>query len=101
VTDPLESLGTALEGRYTVERLLGQGGMATAYLARDSRHDRNGAIKVLRLELAASIGSFLYHVMPLPHRYLQPCPRHPEAVPWPIRSNYYVLRSKGATPSSA
>jgi eukaryotic-like serine/threonine-protein kinase len=57
VTDPLESLRTALEGRYTIERLIGQGGMATVYLARDCRHDRPVAIKVLRPELAASIGS--------------------------------------------
>jgi serine/threonine-protein kinase len=57
VTDPIEALRQALEGRYAVERLIGQGGMATVYLARDSRHDRPVAIKVLRPELAASIGS--------------------------------------------
>jgi eukaryotic-like serine/threonine-protein kinase len=57
VIDPLESLRAALEGRYAVERLIGQGGMATVYLARDVRHDRPVAIKVLRPELAASIGS--------------------------------------------
>ena len=56
MTDPLESLRTALEGRYLVERLIGQGGMATVYLARDVRHERQVAIKVLRPELAASIG---------------------------------------------
>ena len=55
--NPLDSLRTALDGRYAVERLIGQGGMATVYLARDSRHDRPVAIKVLRPELAASIGS--------------------------------------------
>jgi eukaryotic-like serine/threonine-protein kinase len=57
VIDPLEPLRAALEGRYAVERLIGQGGMATVYLARDVRHDRSVAIKVLRPELAASIGS--------------------------------------------
>jgi eukaryotic-like serine/threonine-protein kinase len=57
VTDPLELLRAALEGRYAVERLIGQGGMATVYLARDSRHDRPVAVKVLRAELAASIGA--------------------------------------------
>jgi TolB-like protein/tRNA A-37 threonylcarbamoyl transferase component Bud32 len=57
VADLLEPLRAALEGRYAVERLLGQGGMATVYLARDSRHDRPVAIKVLRPELAASIGA--------------------------------------------
>jgi eukaryotic-like serine/threonine-protein kinase len=57
VADLLEALRTALDGRYAVERLLGEGGMATVYLARDSRHDRPVAIKVLRPELAASIGA--------------------------------------------
>ena len=57
MTDPLEALRAALDGRYTIERLLGQGGMATVYLAQDSRHDRPVAIKVLRPELSASIGS--------------------------------------------
>jgi serine/threonine-protein kinase len=57
VTDPLDALRAALDGRYTIERLVGQGGMATVYLAQDSRHDRPVAIKVLRPELSASIGS--------------------------------------------
>jgi TolB-like protein/tRNA A-37 threonylcarbamoyl transferase component Bud32 len=57
VTAVLDALRTALDGRYTIERLLGQGGMATVYLAQDSRHDRPVAIKVLRPELSASIGS--------------------------------------------
>jgi eukaryotic-like serine/threonine-protein kinase len=57
VADLLDQLRTALEGRYAVERLIGQGGMATVYLARDVRHERAVAIKVLRPELAASIGA--------------------------------------------
>ncbi len=57
MTDPLDKLRAALEGRYAVERLIGEGGMATVYLAEDSRHDRPVAIKVLRAELAASIGA--------------------------------------------
>jgi serine/threonine-protein kinase len=57
VTDPLDLLRTALEGRYAVERLIGEGGMATVYLAQDVRHERRVAIKVLRPELAASIGA--------------------------------------------
>src|SRR6187200_1387905 len=57
LADLLEPLRAALEGRYAVERLLGQGGMATVYLAKDCRHDRPVAIKVLRPELAASIGA--------------------------------------------
>ena len=55
--DSLQSIRTALDGRYAVERLWGQGGMATVYLARDARHGRQVAIKVLRPELAASVGS--------------------------------------------
>jgi serine/threonine protein kinase/TolB-like protein len=57
VSDPLEALRAALEGRYAVERLIGQGGMATVYLARDARHSRQVAIKVLRPELSVSIGA--------------------------------------------
>ncbi|MFI5279216.1 MAG: hypothetical protein ACHQU1_01875, partial [Gemmatimonadales bacterium] len=54
--DPITRLGTALEGRYTIERELGAGGMATVYLAHDVRHDRKVALKVLRPELAAILG---------------------------------------------
>jgi serine/threonine-protein kinase len=57
VADPLDQLRAALEGRYAVERLIGEGGMATVYLAQDARHDRPVAVKVLRAELAASIGA--------------------------------------------
>jgi eukaryotic-like serine/threonine-protein kinase len=46
----------AVRGRYRVERELGAGGMATVYLARDLKHDRDVAIKVMRPELAESIG---------------------------------------------
>ncbi|MDH4132066.1 MAG: serine/threonine-protein kinase, partial [Gemmatimonadota bacterium] len=54
---PLEQLSTALADRYRIERELGQGGMATVYLAQDLRHDRKVALKVLRPELAAVIGA--------------------------------------------
>src|SRR5688572_1686350 len=47
------SLIAALGERYGSERELGQGGMATVYLARDLRHDRDVAVKVLRAELEA------------------------------------------------
>jgi len=50
-------LRVALSGRYAVERELGAGGMATVYLARDLRHDRQVAIKVLHPELAAALGA--------------------------------------------
>ena len=57
-------LVSALADRYRVERELGRGGMATVYLAHDIRHDRPVAIKVLRPELAAAIGSdrFLHEI---------------------------------------
>ena len=54
--DQLERLGTALAGRYTVERELGRGGMATVYLADDLKHRRKVAIKVLRPELGSLLG---------------------------------------------
>ena len=50
-----DRLAAALAGRYRIERELGQGGMATVYLAEDLKHDRKVAIKVLRPDLAASI----------------------------------------------
>ena len=57
-TVPLSGrLGTALAGRYTIEREIAQGGMATVYLARDLKHDRRVAIKVLREEIAAAVGA--------------------------------------------
>jgi hypothetical protein len=56
MSDPVTRLNTALEGRYEIERELGQGGMATVYLARDQRHNRNVALKVLKPELAAVVG---------------------------------------------
>jgi len=48
---------SALIGRYTIARELGQGGMATVYLAHDVRHDRKVALKVLRPELSAILGA--------------------------------------------
>ena len=57
MTDPQDRLTTALADRYRVERQLGQGGMATVYLAHDLKHDRKVAIKVLKPELAAVLGA--------------------------------------------
>ncbi len=57
MTEPSARLTAALSDRYTIERELGQGGMATVYLAHDVRHDRRVAVKVLRPELAAVIGA--------------------------------------------
>jgi eukaryotic-like serine/threonine-protein kinase len=53
----LDRLNRALSARYRVERKLGHGGMAAVYLARDLRHDRPVALKVLREELTASLGA--------------------------------------------
>ncbi len=50
-------LAAALADRYIVQRELGTGGMATVYLARDVRHERNVAVKVLRADLASVIGA--------------------------------------------
>jgi serine/threonine protein kinase len=57
VTNPVELLNSALEERYSIERELGQGGMATVYLAQDLKHERKVAIKVLRPELSISLGA--------------------------------------------
>jgi serine/threonine protein kinase/tetratricopeptide (TPR) repeat protein len=57
VTDELNRFQKAVSDRYAVERELGAGGMATVYLAEDIKHHRKVAIKVLREDLAASIGA--------------------------------------------
>ncbi len=53
----ISGLTAALGDRYRIERELGTGGMATVYLARDLRHDRDVALKVLKPELAAVLGA--------------------------------------------
>jgi len=64
VTDALPRLAAALADRYRIERELGQGGMATVYLAEDLRHHRKVAVKVLRAELSAILGTerFLHEI---------------------------------------
>ena len=57
MSDILARLAAALEGRYVVEREIGVGGMARVYLARDLKHHRDVALKVLRPELASSLGA--------------------------------------------
>ncbi|MGH7569779.1 MAG: protein kinase domain-containing protein [Gemmatimonadales bacterium] len=62
MSDLRPRLQAALAARYTIERELGRGGMATVYLARDLKHERAVAVKVLRPELSAALG---------PERFLQ------------------------------
>ncbi len=77
MTDPPSRLTGALADRYRIERELGQGGMATVYLAEDIKHHRKVAVKVLRPELAAVLG---------PERFLREIEttanlRHPHILP--------------------
>ncbi len=62
MTDAFDRLTTALSDRYTIEREIGAGGMATVYLAEDLKLHRKVALKVLRPELATALG---------PERFLQ------------------------------
>src|SRR4051794_27030238 len=55
MSQAIDQLQATFAGRYTVERELARGGMATVYLARDIRHDRRVAIKVFRSALAAEV----------------------------------------------
>ena len=57
MSDALSSLTNSLSDRYTIERLLGHGGMATVHLAEERKHKRKVAIKILRQEFSASVGA--------------------------------------------
>jgi serine/threonine-protein kinase len=67
MTDLTERLATAVADRYAVQHVVGRGGMAIVYLARDLKHDRPVALKVLLPDLAAAIGAerFLSEISPL------------------------------------
>jgi Tol biopolymer transport system component len=60
--DQLARLQEALADRYTLQRELGRGGMATVYLAEDLKHHRQVALKVMRPELAATAERFLREI---------------------------------------
>jgi serine/threonine-protein kinase len=73
----LERMQAALADHYEVQRKLGEGGMALVYLARDLKHDRLVAIKVLKPDLAASIGAERFlkeirHTAKLTHPHILP-----------------------------
>ncbi len=88
-----DQLSSALSGRYRIDRELGAGGMATVYLAEDLKHRRKVAIKVLKPELAASLGAQRFlreiettanlrhpHILPLYDSGAAPA-RHPDSEP--------------------
>jgi serine/threonine-protein kinase len=57
MSEVIERLNAALEGRYRIQSEVGAGGMATVYLAEDLKHNRRVALKVLKPELAAVVGA--------------------------------------------
>jgi serine/threonine-protein kinase len=64
LTDTVTEIQNLLGNRYVVERPIGQGGMATVYLAQDTKHDRQVAVKLLRPEIGALLGAgrFLHEI---------------------------------------
>src|SRR6185437_463698 len=90
------ALANALHDRYRLERELGRGGMATVYLARDLKHDRPVALKLLRPELAAILGAerFLREIRltaNLQHPHILSLIDSGEAVAPPEAFLYYVM----------
>ncbi|MFC1575000.1 serine/threonine-protein kinase, partial [Gemmatimonadota bacterium] len=75
--DSMERLAAALSDRYRIDGELGEGGMATVYLAQDLKHDRQVALKVLKPELAAVVGAerFLSEIRTTAHL------QHPNILP--------------------
>ena len=56
MSTPLERLSAAIAARYEIERELGRGAMATVYLARDLKHNRHVALKVLSADIGVALG---------------------------------------------
>ena len=86
VSDPRHQLQADLADRYVIERELGRGGMATVYLARDLKHHRLVAVKVLRPELAYATRDYcgLHETIPRASSTLAsgiPCPRDTSDAP--------------------
>ena len=95
MTDPITRLNAALDGRYRVEREIGEGGMAVVYLAEDLRHERNVALKVLKPELAAVVGAerFLAEIKTtanLQHPHILPLHDSGEADGFPFFVTPYI-----------
>src|SRR5262245_32154594 len=69
VDEIAQGIAESIADRYRIERRLGAGGMANVYLARDLRYDRDIAIKVMRPELAETLGvqRFLREIRLLAH----------------------------------
>ena len=90
MTDPITRLNAALEGRYRIERELGEGGMATVYLADDLKHERKVALKVLKPELAAVVGAerFLAEIKTTANLT---APAHSPAVTTPVRRTRFLF----------
>lgn len=88
----LRELTLALGGRYRLDRELGHGGMATVFLGQDTKHDRQVALKVLRPEVAATLGAerFLREIQiaaRLSHPHILPLHDSGQAGPFV----YYVM----------
>jgi serine/threonine-protein kinase len=104
MSDPVTRLNAALEGRYTIEREIGSGGMAAVYLAEDLKHHRPVAIKVLDPDLAAAIGAdrFLREIETaanLMHPHILPLHDSGEADGFVYNVMPYVEGSPGSHPS--
>jgi serine/threonine protein kinase len=89
VPDQLATLRAALAGRYTIERELGRGGMATVYQAEDLKHRRKVALKVLRPELSATLGSAE------PAQLVYTGKRHLHLTSWSPDSRWLALQEYG------